>query len=101
MNQPGLSRIPLQTLQAVYQQQAAYNPALALEDSLAALGDQRLAALLANDIERFQVKGLSSLSESEKKDKARLYGSISHPVADEVVDWLKGGYQFDPDCLTE
>ena len=100
MNQPLLSQLPLQSLQAVYQQQAGYNPALALKQSLAALENSELATLLANDIEIFQIDGLSSLSEDQLVEKSRLYEAVSHPIADEVVDWLNGGYRFDPDCLT-
>ncbi len=100
MNQPCLSQLPLQTLQAVYRQQAAYNPRLALEQSLASLENNELAALLAGDIDLFQDEGLSSLSESQLQEKRRRYQSIRHPVAEEVADWLGGGYRFDPDCLT-
>ncbi len=100
MNQPLLSQLPLQTLQAVYQQQAGYNPMLALKQSLASLDNSGLASLLANDIEIFQFDGLTGLSADELAEKSRLYQAVKHPVADEVVDWLNGGYRFDPECLT-
>ncbi len=100
MNQPLLSQLPLQTLQAVYRQQAAYNPELAFEQSLASLATSELAALLAGDAELFQVGGLSSLSDSQIAEKLSRYSVIEHPMAAEVVDWLNGGYRFDPECLT-
>ncbi|ARN75545.1 beta-N-acetylglucosaminidase domain-containing protein [Oceanicoccus sagamiensis] len=100
MNQAILSRLPLQSLQAVYQQQAAYNPAQVLEQSLALLGDSALAAQLAEDIPCFQTEGLSSLSPQQCQQKLHLYQRFDHPAAREVADWLAGGYRFDPDCLT-
>jgi hypothetical protein len=100
MSQPMLSQLPLQSLQAVYQQQAAYNPALALEQSLLSLAHNDLASQLAGDIDSFQVAGLSTLTQQQRQEKSRLYQAFDHPVADEVVDWLNGGYLFDPECLT-
>ena len=101
MNQPYLSELVLQSLSSVYKLGNAYRVELAWQDALASLGDGSLARSLDRDLERFQDLGLGGLSASEKKHLAEHYAAFSHPVAGEIVDWLQGGYQFDPACLTD
>jgi hypothetical protein len=101
MNQPLLSQLVLQSLQAVYQQQSGYNYSAALERGLLSIGHDNLASKIKSDLALFQTEGLTKLSASDCLQMAHQYQSFNHPVADEVADWLNGGYRFDPECLTE
>ncbi|MDO3382164.1 beta-N-acetylglucosaminidase domain-containing protein [Gilvimarinus algae] len=64
---------------------------------------QQLAAQLATDAPNFARVKLSDMSETEKLDLMEIYRSWQNraPIAKEVCEWLAGGYEFDPNCLTE
>jgi len=92
MNQACLSRYPLTGLAALYGA-----PARTMEICFG----PELARRLHSDRKEFQVVGLDGMSESDREGLARVYEDYAHPAAAEVVDWLRGGYRFDPDCLTD
>ncbi len=97
MNQPNLSKIPLRTLPPLFQ---GYTDADALRAQSLSLLPEALASLLARDWEIFQRRGLDGLGQAEKASLEADYTALDHPAADEVCDWLNGGYTFDPECLT-
>ncbi len=100
MNQPGLSRLPLFSLPAVYRDGGAYDPDALWEEALELLQDAPLAALLRRDVERFASAGLDALEAGVREDLAQEYEGCASCCAREVADWLRGEYAFDPACLT-
>jgi hypothetical protein len=91
MNQPLLSRYPLAGLAQLYGGRTAaagdfFSPALCRQLQL--------------DQQKFEVGGLSAMSASERRETAEVYERITDPAAAEIADWLRGGYRFDPACLT-
>ena len=58
------------------------------------------AAQLRRDAMRFEQEGLDGLDEAERQRLVGVYRGFEDPTAGEIVDWLEGGYAFDPDCLT-
>lgn len=102
MNQAWLSRIPLTTLPQAYRDGAAYNPEQAFVDACHHLCGPDLAQHIIADVELLQDQGLDQFSLTEKPELIKKYAAFSNnPYAAEIVDWLNGGYQFDPACLTE
>ncbi|HWV16314.1 MAG TPA: beta-N-acetylglucosaminidase domain-containing protein [Cellvibrio sp.] len=102
MNQPWLSQIALASLPRAYREQQAYNSQVALTEICTALCGAELAENLLHDIPLLQDKGLDKLSAEEKQDLSAGYSRFTgNPFADELLDWLRGGYAFDPACLTE
>jgi hyaluronoglucosaminidase len=99
MNQAHLSQLSLHALGAQYRNAAASTDEL-FAQACAALCPPELAAALMDDAQAFQHAGLDSFDTGTKEQLARKYSAIAHPVAREVVDWLRGGYAFDPACLT-
>lgn len=79
-----------------------YAPDKATREILAALFPP-IAQRLLNDLEVFSRQGLDRLSEEAKQALLKTYTPLcsSLPIAQEICDWLRGGYAFDPDCLTE
>ena len=100
MNQPWLSRLVLQSLQALYGEGEGYSTDKAWQRALAMLGDESLARQLDGDLKRFQDGGLENMSAQTRSMLSDCYSRFVHPAAAEVVDWLGGGYDFDPACLT-
>ncbi len=91
MNQACLSRIVLSTLSGY-------------EDFAGAVRQhcpEGLARLLERDIECFSGPGLDAIDGSARQALLADYGGFDHPCAREVIDWLQGGYAFDPACLTD
>lgn len=100
MNQPYLSKIPLMTLPISYQQQESYDSAIAFQSALQKLCPAELAEALASDISTFQDQGLEQITDQQKEDLIKRYQQIQQPEAQEVVQWLRGEFEFDPACLT-
>ncbi len=97
MNQCALSKLPLATLPAVYSAQ----PSAELKSIWSReLGDS-LAQRLLEDTDLLTKVGLNNMSESQKTYLEDRYRHDKHPAANELLDWLRGGYVFDPACLTE
>ena len=100
MNQPYLSKIPLMTLPVSYEQGDHYDPAIALTQAVESLCPAPLGRALISDIPAFQDQGLGELTESDKKHLIDKYTTFERPEAQEVVQWLRGEFEFDPACLT-
>lgn len=79
-----------------------YNPEKTTRELLAKLFPP-VAHRLSEDIELFAQQGLERLSEKSKQSLLKAYRPLcsSAPIAQEICDWLQGGYTFDPNCLTE
>jgi hypothetical protein len=97
MNQGYLSQLPLYTLAQHYRSGSAP----ALREALHALCSPTLAMLLERDAERFQRQGLEALDDATRAALATEYAALrAEPMAQEVSEWLRGEYAFDPACLT-
>jgi hyaluronoglucosaminidase len=59
------------------------------------------AKYLLADIVALQDEGLDLLSAERKDLLIDRYAGLQTPQSQELVDWLKGEYPFDPACLTE
>jgi hyaluronoglucosaminidase len=100
MNQPALSQVSLHTLARLYEGSTADRDAL-LEVACLALFPRELATALLADAARFQHQGLDTFDARERQALLQRYGKLlPHTAAGEVLDWLQGGYAFDPTCLT-
>ncbi|MBF0277945.1 MAG: beta-N-acetylglucosaminidase domain-containing protein [SAR324 cluster bacterium] len=100
MNQACLSRLPLKTLKESYLA-SEYSPAQAFFSACHQLCGTELARDVIEDLTLFEDIGLSGLDENARAALVAKYGKYpENPYAAELVDWLKGVYQFDPACLT-
>ncbi len=95
MNQPWLSRLPLSTLRASYGDD--YRPEAAWSQSLEQVG--ALGSALEQDLERFHDQGLLEIDTASLAKKYR--DQPDSPYRKEILEWLEGGYEFDPACLTD
>lgn len=102
MNQPWLSQLALASLPRAYREHNNYDAKKAfVEIAIELCGDQ-LAETLLHDIPLLQDKGLGKISEEEKNELIKRYSAFPQNVfCEEIIDWLNGGYVFDPACLTE
>ena len=91
MNQAQLSRYPLAGLAQLY------GGAIALAENFYT---PELCRRLLLDQSRFEELGLAGLSAAEREQLAAEYAKLGDPAAAEIADWLRGGYRFDPACLT-
>jgi len=103
MNQAALSQIPLRTLPRAYREGANYRQQQAFEQSCHASCPPGLARQLIADRPLLQERGLGELTESERQALLQRYRPFAgeQTTARELVDWLEGGYAFDPACLTD
>lgn len=102
MNQAWLSQIPLASLPLAYHQAANYSPQESWLVLVEQLGGTLLAQHLAEDLPALQDRGLKNLTSHEQTLlKQRYLQFPQNPFATEIIDWLDGGYTFDPNCLTE
>lgn len=103
MNQCRASDIPLATLAAVYRDGDAYDPRAAWSEAAARYLSREQSDWLRSVLPLVHEQGLDGLSD-EDRQRLRLqchqYADTS-PVAREIGEWLDGGYQFDPACLTD
>lgn len=101
MNQPWLSQIPLASLPHAYHEKNHYNPEKVFVEVATALCGNELAQALLRDLPLLQDKGLAKMSEEEKMELLQRYSVFpANPFCAEIIDWLNGGYTFDPACLT-
>ncbi len=91
MNQAYLSQIPLQALTAD----------VALYAAVCNLCGEAFAEYLVEDVAAFQDEGLDLLSVQEKQRLIDRYNNFQTPYSQEIVNWLRGEYPFDPACLTD
>jgi hypothetical protein len=103
MNQPWLSRIPLLSLPKAYREGANYNAAIATAMSCQQICGKELVPCLLEDISLLQDLGLQGMTEAQKRTLFNRYQALAAdaPWANEICEWLSGGYAFDPACLTE
>lgn len=103
MNQPYLSQLPLATLPRAYREEKTYNPEQALTEACAQLCEPELASRLLKDLPLLQDLGLTGLTSEQQKALEERYRPLaeSSACARELLDWLAGGYAFDPACLTQ
>jgi hypothetical protein len=55
---------------------------------------------LTRDKHSFEHEGLIGMGEARRHRLATEYGKLPGPAAQEVAQWLRGEYRFDPSCLT-
>ena len=102
MNQPWLSQLALASLPQAYGQGRNYNAEKVTAEIFQQLCGEQLAEYLQQDIGLLQDKGLKQISTEEKNYLLQRYNAFpQNPFCVEIVDWLNGGYTFDPACLTE
>jgi hyaluronoglucosaminidase len=100
MNQPYLSRIALCGYQHLLANQSGPGQEHVLPEICRKLVGQSLAARLIEDGALFQRMGLDQLDGGTRSRLLAGYGTeASNPYAKEIVAWLRGDYEFDPECL--
>jgi len=100
MNQAWLSRIPLATLPAMYAPQAKQSEVT--KKAIIDTCPKGVANLLLQNLDTFHTKGLAEISLAERQNLIDSYRVLpSSPYSNEVICWLEGSYNFDPDCLTD
>jgi hyaluronoglucosaminidase len=97
-SQPHLGLIPALTLPMAYAQGDDYCYGRAFTHSAERCVGSELAAALHADLLTLQQVGLDRLGERAASLRAR-YAGFSHPAAQEVVDWLDGGYAITGEML--
>jgi hyaluronoglucosaminidase len=90
--QPGLSCIPLLTLQQLYDHPQDYCYADAWFDAATRLSGEAFAQTLRADLLTFQDTGLHRISDERKATLKARYAAFGLPLADEVVRWLDSYY---------
>lgn len=99
MNQAWLSQIPLSTLPEMYYSNK--NILAATNTAIDQLVPSDLASALKADIHLFHHHGLAKISNDEKLHLINKYQTLEYSnFSNEIIDWLQGGYTFDPSCLT-
>lgn len=61
---------------------------------------ERFWAQLQMDQAEFELHGLSGMGARRCEQLAQVYSALPGAAAQEVSDWLRGEYRFDPACLT-
>ena len=95
MTQPELFLITLSGLSQLHV--ASSNPERWLERRLG----KQVLKMLSRNLTEFETVGLEALSESRLLELINDYGVITSAATKEVINWLKGRYKFDPNCLTD
>jgi hyaluronoglucosaminidase len=95
MNQAHLSLMALLGLPTLYGQRPPDG------EWLQTLYGRETYQQLLLDKHDFETLGLTGMGERRCDELARVYSRFSGQAAAEVVDWLRGEYTFDPDCLTD
>jgi hypothetical protein len=98
-SQPTLGCIAALTLPMVYTQADAYQYSEAFHAAAVQVCGEHLAEMLVRDRMRLHTKGLAHLSGDEIRDLQTQYGTIDHPAAREIIDWLSGGYAITGEAL--
>lgn len=91
--QPTLTRIPALTLVDSYRLGADYEYGRAFRRAAAAVVNEELADMLADDLLILQDVGLDRLEDKEQRIRDRWSG-VDHAAAREIIDWLDGGYRI-------
>ncbi len=93
MNAPALSQIPLASLAFTGSLEQRFQQALTQESPL-------LKLAILSCMELFNEKGRENLSVEDIARLNSLFRSEKLPIAQNIIAWLDGAYQFDPACLT-
>lgn len=91
--QPQLSAIPAITLAMSYRQGDDYCYGAAFQQAATEVAGSAIAEKLQADLLSLQDAGLHRLSPERLATLKERYREESHPVADEVLRWLEGGFQ--------
>ena len=98
MNQAYLSQLPLYSLSNIYRGNLDGDQ---LKLACETLCPAPLAKIIIEDADFFQQQGLSNINVKDKKDFLNKYAAFQDsPMANEIINWLNGHYNFDPNCLT-
>jgi len=99
MNQPYLSRIALCGYQYLLEEPTGRRQLF--PDACRHLCNSPLAEQLVADVNLLQKTGLNQLDTDTRRRLLDWYGRQGfNPYAQEIADWLRGDYVFDPQCLT-
>jgi hypothetical protein len=91
--QPTLNRVPCITLADSYRQGDAYQYSESFRHACTdTLGDE-LGEKVREDLLTLQDIGLDRLGDKEKALRER-YSGVTHPGAQEIIDWLDGAYRI-------
>jgi hyaluronoglucosaminidase len=102
MNQPALSRIPLAACARKFADAFSGSDKSDVVSLARSMCGEALGQELAKYLDLFQNKGRLSLHAPERaKVLAAFQRHASDHCAEEVCGWLRGEYQFDPQCLTD
>jgi hyaluronoglucosaminidase len=91
MNQAYLSQIPLRALTS----------GASLYSAVRNLCGEVFAEYLVEDVAAFQEEGLDVLSVERRDLLIDRYTNFQTAQSQELIDWLRGEYPFDPACLTD
>ena len=91
-SQPLLSCIPAATLPMLYAEGEDYRYGAAFQKAAEAVVGPELAAMLLANLLTFQDSGLARMDAETREKWIARYNAIDHPAAQEVVEWLSGGY---------
>jgi hypothetical protein len=101
MNQPHLSRIALCGYQHLLAKQPGRGLEQVLPDICRKLFGSSFAERLIADSALLQKAGLNQLDTETRRRLLARYGTEeSNPYAQEIAAWVRGDYEFDPQCLT-
>lgn len=96
MNQPQLSLLALAGLPKLYGRDTA-----GLTAYLTKVFTKETFEQLQMDAGEFETLGLSGMGQRRCRELALLYSGLSGDVANEISQWLRNEYSFDPACLTD
>ena len=91
--QPTLNRIPCITLSDSYRVGESYQYGESFRHACSEILGDELGAKVREDLLTLQDIGLDRLAEKEKTLRDR-YGSVAHPGAGEIIEWLDGAYRI-------
>ena len=99
-SQPVLTRIPALTLSESYSRGRHYSYSRAFRLAAEQVLGAELAAIVEADLLQLQDEGLDGLAGGRDAMRAR-YAAFSYPGADEIVQWLDGGYAVEADDVED
>jgi hyaluronoglucosaminidase len=99
MSQPWLSRLPLATLPDALNVEQPMDRREAFLESGSRLLPGPLFAVLREDLDRFQSAGLDGLAPAEVTGATDTYSRFDHPVAREIVSWLRGDFRVEGESV--
>lgn len=96
MNQPQASRLPIAAIARHLSGRSTDRDQLANR-----LYGERTAQGLVRWMDRFQDLGLDDLAPADRAAATVEFSSVPHPVAAEILHWLRGDSIVGPECLTD